>query len=439
MEPKNFKKESIKKQTNYQIDTFTKIVYNKVKIKKEGKMGTQKDKKMNIHIPDYALGIMKKMWDADEEIYIVGGSLRDALLGLTAHDYDMATSAHPERTEEILSHLRVIETGLKHGTVTVIAEGHPIEITTFRVDGEYTDSRRPDRVSFTRSIGEDLARRDFTVNAMAYSPRESLIDLFGGREDLAKKIIRAVGDPHTRFEEDALRIMRAFRFSAQLGFEIEENTLRAAFDLRERLANISRERIGAEFIRLICSKFPEKPLSQMNSLEIMPFVLGFCPDEKLFSLLSRMPSDDVARLGFLLCGADEDSARAGLNLLKCSNKQKTGALAVARGVLMPVRTQKDATLLRASVGEYDVMAVKASVLLGISDESAIALVEQNTAPSRISELAIGGRELGELGFCGKEIGEMLEYLLCAVIDEPTLNTREALIALAKKKQKEKGE
>ena len=396
--------------------------------------------KVNIHIPDYALRVMERIESAGEDIYIVGGSLRDALLGLSANDYDMACSALPERTEEILHGFRIIETGLKHGTLTVICDSNPIEITTFRVDGEYLDSRRPEKVSFTRSIDEDLARRDFTVNAMAYSKNSGLIDLFGGEDDLQKKLIRAVGDPRRRFDEDALRIMRAFRFSAQLGFDIEDGTLEAAGALKGKLDNISRERIGAEFLRLICSDYPEKPLLQMKALGIFPFVTGgFVPDEKLFAHLSLMPKVAEARLGFLLFDADTEQAREVCSLLKCSNKQKSGALAVAKGAHKKIATPKDAALLKAAVGEYDRICVKASVLLGISEPQGELFVENNSAPSCIGDLAIGGAELVALGLCGKEIGEMLDFLLEAVINDPALNTREKLVLTATEKLKEKGE
>ena len=403
-------------------------------------MNKEKSFDIKINIPDYALCIMERLWAAGEEAYIVGGSLRDALIGITPHDYDMTTSALPSKTAELFSDLRVIETGLKHGTITVISQGHPIEITTFRVDGSYLDSRHPDSVSFTRSVGEDLARRDFTVNAMAYDPRGALIDLFGGREDILKKRIKAVGEPHKRFEEDALRIMRAFRFSAQLGFEIEQGTLKAAFDCKERLENISRERIGSEFLRLICSKYPEKPLMQMIELGIMPFVIGELElDKRAVQLLNQMPDEDVARLGLLLVGKDAAVSRAALNLLKCSNKQKSGAVDVARGAIRKIESQEDAARLRADVGERDAFAVRASVLLGYSNESAIDIVDGNTAPSTVSELAIGGKELGEMGIKGREIGEILSYLLERVIKDPSLNTKDTLILLAKEKHNEKGE
>lgn len=394
-------------------------------------------KRLNIKIPPYALRVMQRLIDAGEEVYLVGGSLRDALLGLSPNDYDMATSATPEKTAEIFKDFRTVATGLSHGTQTIISDGHPIEITTFRVDGSYLDSRHPESVSFTRSIAQDLSRRDFTVNAMAYSKDGKLIDLFGGQSDLLSKRIRAVGDAHTRFEEDALRIMRAFRFSAQLGFDIESDTLLAAADCKERLANISRERIGAELIRLICSDYPQAPLAQMKELGILPFVLGdFYPSDVNISRLCEMPKNDISRLGFLFAGGDEKVAREALAGLKCSNKQKSGALTVARGALRQVKTPRDAALLRADVGELAPFAARASALLGNSGKDALSLVEKSTSPVRISDLAIGGDELCALGISGREVGKMLSYLLSAVIDSPELNNPESLLSLVIKKQKE---
>ncbi len=201
--------------------------------------------------PNYARAVMAALDVAGHRGYLVGGSLRDILRGVTPHDYDMTTDATPEEMLEIFRDFRVIPTGLKHGTLTVLSDGHPIEVTTHRVDGEYLDSRRPESVSFTRQLSEDLSRRDFTVNAMAWHPETGLIDLFGGREDLEKGIIRAVGEPQKRFSEDALRILRAFRFAAQLNFEIEPRTLSGAAACREGLAHISAERIFSEVSRML--------------------------------------------------------------------------------------------------------------------------------------------------------------------------------------------
>ena len=184
---------------------------------------------VQIRIPEQVNSILETLQKSGYEAYVVGGCVRDALLGREPHDWDITTSALPEQVRDEFS--RTIDTGLKHGTITVMCGGTGYEVTTFRVDGVYEDGRHPKEVTFTRSLREDLKRRDFTINAMAYNAGEGLVDLFGGREDLENGIIRAVGDPIQRFSEDALRIMRAFRFSAQLGYEIEPGTLSACSQL----------------------------------------------------------------------------------------------------------------------------------------------------------------------------------------------------------------
>ena len=393
-------------------------------------MADVKRSKIDIKIPPYALCVMERLVAAGEEVYLVGGSLRDTLIGLEPHDYDMATSALPERVGEILYDFRVIETGLAHGTVTVISDSNPIEITTFRVDGSYLDSRHPESVSFTRSIEEDLSRRDFTVNAIACSKDGELVDLFGGREDIKEKTIRAVGEAQRRFEEDALRIMRAFRFSAQLGFSIEKNTLDAAERCKERLGDISRERVGAELVRLVCSEHPSEPLLQMKQLGILPFALGEAtPDDELIERLSQMPDTDVARLGFLLSGTPEETARKALRGLRCSNRQTSGALAVAKGSARRVLTRSDAALMRRDFGENASLAVRASVLLGNSDGEAIRLVDCDDTPVSFSDLAIDGAYLCALGIVGRDVGKTLSYLLSEVMREPSLNNKESLLSL----------
>ena len=395
---------------------------------------------MDIRIPEYVGVLMERLAAAGEECYVVGGGLRDTLLGNAPNDYDLTTSATPERMCEIFSDYRTVASGLKHGTLTVISEHRAVEITTFRIDGSYTDSRHPDAVCFTRSIGEDLARRDFTVNAMAWSGERGLVDLYGGREDLERKIIRAVGDPERRFEEDALRILRAFRFSAQLGFSIEKSTLLATGAKREGLSNIAKERICTEFIKLICSPSPTEPLIQMCELGIIEYVLrDYRPSAELIALLPRMQNDDVARLGFLLCDASEEQAREILNSLKCSNRQKSGAIAVAANARNRIANARDAARLCAKLKENAPFCARASMLLGFSDERAAELVENNRAPRSIAELAIGGEELISLGICGREIGRTLALLLDAAMDDPDINRKERLIDIVKEKYIGKGE
>ena len=211
---------------------------------------------IEIRIPPGAARILRVLEDHGYEAFVVGGCVRDSLLGRNPNDWDITTSALPLQVKALFR--RTIDTGLKHGTVTVLMDGEPFEVTTYRVDGEYLDGRHPSEVTFTASLQEDLQRRDFTINAMAYSEKKGLQDLFGGLPDLEKGLIRAVGDPAKRFGEDALRIMRAVRFAAQLGYEVEEDTVQAMKELEPTLSKISAERIAAELEKLLVSPHPEK-------------------------------------------------------------------------------------------------------------------------------------------------------------------------------------
>ena len=211
---------------------------------------------IEIRIPPGAARILRVLEDHGYEAFVVGGCVRDSLLGRNPNDWDITTSALPLQVKALFR--RTIDTGLKHGTVTVLMDGEPFEVTTYRVDGEYLDGRHPSEVTFTASLQEDLQRRDFTINAMAYSETKGLQDLFGGLPDLEKGLIRAVGDPAKRFGEDALRIMRAVRFAAQLGYEVEADTVQAMKELAPTLSKISAERIAAELEKLLVSPHPEK-------------------------------------------------------------------------------------------------------------------------------------------------------------------------------------
>ena len=200
----------------------------------------------NIILPEAVRKILKKLAQAGFEGYAVGGCVRDSLLGREPHDWDVTTAARPEEVKKVFADGRIIDTGLKHGTVTLLTDSGPVEITTFRTEGIYSDSRHPDRVSFVADVHEDLSRRDFTVNAMAYSPDRGLRDDFGGQEDLRAGVLRCVGDPDRRFREDALRILRAARFAARYGFRIEEATAAAMLRNRELMLRLSPERVFAE-------------------------------------------------------------------------------------------------------------------------------------------------------------------------------------------------
>ncbi|MGN0298657.1 MAG: CCA tRNA nucleotidyltransferase [Lachnospiraceae bacterium] len=209
-----------------------------------------------VYIPEKVEFILNKLNEAGYEAYAVGGCVRDLLLGREPGDWDITTSALPWQVKKIFP--RTVDTGLQHGTVTVMLDHEGFEVTTYRVDGEYEDGRHPKEVSFTASLEEDLKRRDFTINAMAYHPKEGIIDIFHGQEDIKNKIVRCVGKAEDRFNEDALRILRAIRFSAQLGFEIEKGTRQAIQQLAENLSHVSKERIQVELVKMLTSSHPEK-------------------------------------------------------------------------------------------------------------------------------------------------------------------------------------
>lgn len=391
-----------------------------------------KREKIYLNIPDFVSEIIDRISASGEKAYLVGGSLRDMLLSKAPHDFDVASSASPEKICDIFCDMRVIKTGIAHGTVTLLSSGGPVEITTFRVDGAYTDMRHPESVTFTRRIEDDLARRDFTVNAMAYNREDLLIDLFDGASDLKNKIIKTVGKPEERFGEDALRIMRAFRFSAQLGFEIDIETLKAAERMRFGLERIARERIFSELIKLITFDEPKAALMLMQKADVLKTILPqYTVSERAISLLSRMPNNDIARLSAFFCDSEPAKIREMLSSLKASNRQKRVALIVEES-RKAYLSRYDVAKLKARLSDDVEIALLLSVLLGFSCDGALSYLEDKT-PYSISQLAIDGAELGALGLCGREIGEMLSYLLEKVMEEPSFNEKNILLNLAKNK------
>ena len=211
---------------------------------------------MHIFMPDEVLEIIRRLEAAGFEAYAVGGCVRDSLLGREPDDWDITTSARPEQVKDVFT--RTVDTGIQHGTVTVLLHGKGFEVTTYRIDGKYLDGRHPESVEFAGNLEEDLKRRDFTINAMAYHPDRGLVDLYGGRKDLENGLIRAVGDPEKRFGEDALRMLRAIRFSGQLGFKLEDATRDAIKDMAPNLKKVSAERIRVELEKLLVSPYPER-------------------------------------------------------------------------------------------------------------------------------------------------------------------------------------
>ena len=359
------------------------------------------------------------------EAYAVGGCVRDMLNGDTPHDFDITTSAEPEAVISLFK--KTVPTGIKHGTVTVIINGVPNEVTTYRTDGEYRDHRRPDSVIFVKSLREDLARRDFTVNAMAYNQKDGLKDFFGGREDIENRILRAVGEPGRRFYEDALRIMRLFRFSTVLGFDIEENTLKAALEYAPTLKSVSAERIYSELLKTLCGKNPAalKPLTDISGLRFS----GLTSDPD-YGILPLLGSADTKLFAFLYSGGAD--VTAALDFLRVPNKTKKAARDMLTLLNMPFpKTKpeiKEMLYLTSPVSVENYFDYKAAY--GENCENArnmLSEIIENAEPYKISDLKIRGEDLKKLGIRGRETGEMLEALRKYVIPDPTLNTKSRLL------------
>ena len=394
-------------------------------------------------LPEYVKNLINILHAAGEEAYAVGGCVRDMIMGREPNDYDMTTSALPERTQEIFegAGFRVIPTGLKHGTVTVIADSHHVEITTFRIDGDYNDSRHPDSVTFTRRVEDDLARRDFTVNAMAYNEKDGLVDVFGGRADINEKLIRAVGDPDKRFSEDALRILRAVRFSATLGFEIDPATLSAMKNSKDGLLRVSRERIRVEFWKTLVCERAQYGLDVMLRTGILGVIFP-CLDASSVSELAQkiaiLPPDFEVRLAFLLSKTDAGNADEIISSLKLSraSSEKVSLMLIAAERELP--DINSGYSVRKYLQRFRKNAVNAALIRalteGVDASDVICALEceaEKSPPLCIPDLKISGADLIMYGITdGLSIGGVLYSLIEAVIENPELNEKEKLMALA---------
>ncbi len=363
-------------------------------------------------IPEKIEYVIEKLTKNGFEVYIVGGCVRDILLLKMPHDYDVTTSATPEEVISVFD--RTIPTGIKHGTVTVLIDDEPIEVTTFRTDGEYLDARRPDSVQFVRNLKEDLSRRDFTVNAMAYNHEKGLCDLFCGQEDLAAKILRAVGDPETRFREDALRILRLFRFASTLNFKIEESTFNAAIKCAHLLPKVSIERVMCELKTAITGENFRviKPLIDCGGLKFIG--VDTCPD---FNLIKAHNDKPNLCLYLLLSGNIKCD-------LKLSNKEKAHIEGLKKIVDMPTATKADIKRCLAATNQEitrDLLALKNT------PDTLLNEVLEAKEPYLIGHIKITGNDLIEKGIKGEKIGEILSRLQQKVIDDPTFNTKAKLL------------
>ena len=376
--------------------------------------------------------------------YPVGGCVRDALMGIDPHDWDVAVTTIPEDTMRLCKSFgyRVIPTGIQHGTVTVLTDDGPVECTTCRTEGGYSDGRHPDGVSFTGKLTDDLSRRDFTVNAMAAELSEDgetfeIIDLFGGQADLQNKVIRCVGDPRTRLTEDALRVLRGVRFAVKLGFDIHPATRVALKDCGHGLSRISRERISVEFQKILCSPAPLRGVSLLTDLGLMPHVLPCGTSPYGTGELHHLPNDFAVRCACLLRQMPECDLLENIRGLKLPNEVSHAIVTLAKGVIPTGTTPLTARLLRKDYGDLALSLLNIAEAHGADTADLQTLVEASIAAGecvRISELAINGETLMSLGVTkGKAVGEALSALLSLVLADPSKNTKETLIKEVQKR------
>ena len=437
-----------------------------------------------IKIPSYAQTAIDILEKNGYSAHIVGGCVRDSLLGIDASDYDITTDALPSQVSKVFSAYHIIETGIKHGTVSVVIEKNPIEITTYRIDGAYKDNRRPEKVEFTDKLVDDLSRRDFTINAMAYNEKSGIIDYYNGKSDLCKKIIRCVGDADTRFNEDALRILRALRFASVLGFEIENEAKKSIHKNKSLLKNIAAERIQIEFFKLICGVNASKIVDEYKDV-IAVFVpqigamFDFCQHSKYHiydvwkhcvSTMENVEPELVLRLAALFhdigkpqtfslddeqCGHFYAHAKKSvelvddiLNSLKCTGETKRSVLQLVK--YHDARLCETKKSVKKWLGKIGVDLFFDLIQLQMADTRAHAseFVDKRIAQlSNIKsladevifdgecfskkDLAINGNDILNLGFVGKEIGNMLDVLLELVIEGEIENEKNVLLDKAK--------
>ena len=388
--------------------------------------------------------LLDALHGAGHAAYAVGGCVRDSLLGLDPHDWDLCTSARPEQVMALFGEEKCIPTGLQHGTVTVKQGGRLYETTTFRTEGAYSDGRHPDAVCFVPDVREDLARRDFTINAMAYSAEEGLIDPFGGRDDLAAHIVRAVGEPERRFEEDALRILRLYRFAARFRFAIDPATGQAARALCRHLDCVSEERIAEELSRLLAAPAPGAYLEAEVLAVIFPELdAAELPESRrILDALEPGMEHVPVRLAALLCPLGEAGARAALRRLKCSNALTGTVATLVREAAAEMPGAALTLTARRFLSRYDLATItdltalcsarhpeQAEAFAALQQEAA-RLVETN-ACCRINQLAVNGRDLMDAGVRpGPGLRRVLDTLLEQVLTGQLPNEKAALLAAA---------
>ena len=399
---------------------------------------------VRIELPKDVRHIINVLMENGYEAYAVGGCVRDSILGRTPGDWDITTSALPMQVKALFR--RTIDTGIQHGTVTVMLGKNGYEVTTYRIDGKYEDSRHPKSVEFTSNLVEDLKRRDFTINAMAYNDEHGIVDVFDGMGDLKRKIIRCVGKAHDRFDEDALRILRAVRFSAQLGFDIEDDTAKAARELAPTLVKISRERIHTELNKLLLSDNPDY-FSVVYDLGVMKIIIPELENidahklDKIKHFIKKTSAVLPERYAALLSCVDADTAGRILKGLKLDNATISMAAKLVKYYNMnPVLSEAAVRHYINEVGENDALRIVdfnisicgSELNKGYTDMRKICvMVKERGDCTELRNLKISGKDLVGAGFpAGKQLGEILQKLLCEVLDNPKFNEYNYLLKRA---------
>lgn len=420
---------------------------------------------MRIEIPKQVEWILTQLNHHGYEAFAVGGCVRDTLLLKVPEDWDITTSAKPEQVKEIF--LRTIDTGIKHGTVTVLKNHVGYEITTYRIDGEYEDGRHPKEVAFTTDLQEDLKRRDFTINAMAYSHETGVVDLYGGMTDLEKKIIRCVGDATERFTEDALRILRAIRFSAQLGFSIEKGTYDVLADIAPNLAHVSKERIQVELTKTLLSEHPERilladetgmspyisktfPKVMVNIRNAAERGKGQCGHSAALDAATWLRAaaglrqDKAVRFAAFLYTVGETDAKAVLKELRMDNDTVNKVKTLVHW--LPIPLSDEPPLIRkvmSSMSEelFDALLELKNVMLPDTEQSVERAKELSRSIReagdclRLKDLAVNGSDLMKAGMKpGQELGEKLLELFELVLKYPEYNTKDYLLTLVRNRE-----
>ncbi len=368
------------------------------------------------------------------EAYLVGGCVRDSILKRPFFDYDITTNALPTEVKEVFKNFKTIDTGIKHGTVTVIIEKLPIEITTYRIDGEYSDKRHPDKVEFSQNLKDDLSRRDFTMNAVCYNGE--YIDLFGGIEDITNRMIKCVGDPSKRFTEDALRILRALRFSSCLGFDIEEKTSDAITECTHLLKNVSGERISAELKKLLCGENAGNVISKYAN--VFEFLLGHNCYLERAEHIKKCPIDFDLRLACLLLNSSQHNDV--LAKLKLDNKTVKRVSSAVSNYSFDLAD--DSVYIKKYINKngiqnlLDVLALKNADGIDVSviKKMLNKIIDKNECYS-VKMLDIKGDDLIQFGLSGKTVGKTLEMILEKVIEGRIENSKDKILDYIKENDK----